>query len=289
MKRYDQTYRFAEIVLRNLGFSSAGIAEVLTEEMVQHLAGCTAEQQKLVFSELNEKRLRQLEEDDDIPLVMKSADFRCSNEECGAEMRDEIVDVPQGLPLSRVTMECVACGADAQYFIPHGTRMAVQGEENVPKERLDAARRGLIRNPPPGFEPYRGDGSRRDIESWERKHNISAMSADEGRRGNATVNSKTKFTKSAAFEQALAEEVTRATEIAEAGGDRLAEAKAAIGRPNDFDVDAFKAQANVGVVEGSMPVADGAVPIDDVAEELTTVQRANQSRNQIVPEQKGAA
>lgn len=269
MKRYDTTYRFAETVLKNLGWPSEDIAAVLTDDMVRHLADCTREQQKIIFAELNEQRMRRIEEDDDVPLLMKEADFRCSNAECGHEMRDQIVDVPQGLPLSRITMGCEACGADAKFFIPHGTRLAVQGEENVPPERLDAARRGLVRNPPPGFEPYRGSGTRRDLEAWERKHDLSSLSADEGKRGNSTINSKTKITQTVEFEQQLAETVSEAWDIAEAGGDRLAEAKAKIGRPDEYDTNTFKQQVSGGVVGADAQVADSAIPVADIAEEIT--------------------
>lgn len=269
MKRYDTTFRFAEVVLKKLGWSSNEITDALTDDMVRHLADCTAEQRNATFEELNAARLRSLEEDDDVPLVMKSADFRCSQEDCGHEMRDQIIDIPKGSPLSRATMECEECGADATYFIPPGTRFAVQGEENVPSERLDAARRGLIRNPPPGFEPYKGDGTRRDLESWERKHDLSPMSADEGKRGNAVINSKKKHTQTAAFEEQLASTVTKAWEIAEAGGDRLAEAKAGVDAPNEYDANTFKQQVNQNIVDGDVAVADGAIPVEAVAEEIT--------------------
>lgn len=284
LKRYDNTFRFAEVVLKNLGWKSEEINAALTDDVVQHLANCTREQQKALFGELNEARLRSIEEADDVPLVMKSADFRCTNAECAHVIRDEIVDVPANLPLSRVTFECPKCGADASWFIPHGTRMAVQGEENVPSERLRAAREGLVRNPPPGFEPYRGDGSRSDLAKWEEKHSLAPMASDEGRRGNSTINSKTKFTQTVAFEQELAQHVDRSVQIAEAGGDRLAEAKRQIGKPNDYDVNSFKEQAGGGIVDGSAPLTEGNVPIADVAEELAVVQRGNQSRDHIAPD-----
>lgn len=287
MKRYDDAYRFGETVLKTLGWSGDEIAATLTDALVQTLAGATQAQQTNIFRELDAQRLSAIASDDDVPTYLKSVDFRCDTENgCGLQLRDELVDVPEGMPLPRLTMTCPKCGLDARYFLPLGTRLAVQGEENVPREQLDAARRGLVRNPPPGFEPYRGDGSRKSVEAWETRHDISPMASDEGRRGNATITSKTKHTQTVEFEQKLAANVDQAWEVAVAGGDRRAAALAEIGRPDAFDVDRFKEQATGGVVDGPAPLAAGgtAVPVNDVAEELAPIQRANQSRKGITPE-----
>jgi hypothetical protein len=269
MKRYDNAYRFASTVLKNLGWKSEEVEATLTDDLVRAIAAADENRKTAIFRELEDLRQRALEEDDDADTQLRSVDFRCTNPDCLHEMRDQLVDVPMGYNLTRLTSDCSKCGSGALYFIPHGTRLAMKGEENVPRERLDAARRGLVRNPPPGFEPYKGDGSRSSLEAWEARHNISPMAADEGKRGNATVNTKAKHTQTVAFEQELAGTVKRAWEIAEAGGDRLAEEKAKIEQPNQYDADKFKQQVSTNVVDGDVPLAESAMPVSAVAEEIT--------------------
>jgi hypothetical protein len=268
MKRYDTAYRVAENALKNLGWESERISAKLTDPVIRQIADASSEQVVNIIRELEETRIREIENEEDVRLVMKSADFRCSNAECGHEMRDEIVDVPEGLPLSRVTMECSACGHDAKWFIPHGTRFAMQGEENAPREQIEAARLAAVRGAAGRVEPFVGE-TRSELRKWEQDNNVSPMPADEARRGKATINSRTKFTQTAEFEEQLAATIRTASEIAEAGGDRLAEAKAAIGQPNDYDVNSFKQQVNLNVVDGQSPVANAAIPVASVAEEIT--------------------
>ncbi len=202
-------------------------------------------------------------------MSLRRADFRCPQ---GHEQRDVLVDVPTGCMLRDIAIECDVCGTEARLFWPLGTRMAVHGDENVPKDLLQAAREGNGRD----IEPYDGPDSRSSFEKWKHEQRIVHASTPDERHRGTTINSKTKVTKSKEWNDRFDRKWKEAEGLAKhPEGDAYHEAFDAIERPNEYDVTKFKEQVTGGHVDTeALAKATGLASADPslvaaVANELT--------------------
>lgn len=267
MQAVNETRNLATTVLARFGCSESEIAAALTSDALKELQHeSLSEGRAKILSYLRQQIEAERAEKAAAPMVLKTVDFKCSI--CGHEERDCLVDVATDQKLSDLKMDCPKGRHVMHFFWPPGTRMAVFGEENVPKEQMMAAQTLLTRGPVGDTKPFAGT-TRSELKAWERENHLAAAPGDEGRRGNSTINTKTRYTDTTEFQNTLMEHIRTAEEIVDAGGDRLAEAKAAIEAPNDYDVNKTKQQAESTDNVGAAYEKDRQADVSDFAEELS--------------------
>lgn len=260
----------ATSVLKRFKCSDDEIRRALTDDVVKELGRAAKSEQARILDYVRMQIETERAERASAPEVFKTADFRC--ERCGREELNVIISVAGDAKLTEQKMDCPdAPGHVMSFFWPLGTKMAVLGEENVPKAQLEAARSGAIRGGPDGVQPFAG-ATRSELKKWERDNGVMAVASDEVKRGNSVVHTKTKTSQTKEFGDALMERTRVAEEIVRAGGDRLAEAKLAIEQPNEYDVSKAKQQATTTLdrVSGALQ-KERAVDVNDFTTELEVV------------------
>jgi hypothetical protein len=184
----------------------------------------------------------------------------------GVEIDDEGFHIAVGVERQPL------CPHPMRHFWPLGTRMAVHGDENVPKDLLQAAREGNGRD----IEPYTGPDSRAAFNTWQREQGIVHASTPDERQRRLVINSKTKVTKSAEWNQRFEERWKDAEQIAKhPEGDAYQQEFSQIGGPKESDVELFKQQVSGGHVDTEalakgtgLATADPSL-VSAVAQELT--------------------
>lgn len=193
--------------------------------------------------------------------VLRSIDVRCG--ECGAELRDQLVEVEVGERIGEIEFQCQNCeGGRMRLFWPLGTRIGIVSDEKPPRDEVESARLAFVQGK--RVTPFMGE-TRTDLQRWKDDNGIIYTSTgDERARGNSQVQTRSKLTESPEFIAALTEQTKRTKEIVESKGDAYHELKRAVERPNDYDVEKFKEQVRTDAVPTDSVT-------DDIATELTAV------------------
>lgn len=161
---------------------------------------------------------------------------------------------------------CPDCGTASP--LVWRTAPGMLGEENVPKERLAAARSGNVNGADNYIPPFTGS-TRSELTTWERTFNVVHHTSGERQSGRLTVNSKKEpWVKTPEGKRKHEEILAEAKQIASAGDEAvMRELDQRAERPNKYDIDAFAAQAGAGAVPD--PELNGvSVPTTAIAEDL---------------------
>jgi hypothetical protein len=166
-----------------------------------------------------------------------------------------------------ISSPCPECGTVSPLVWRRAPGML--GEENVPREQLAAARDGNVFGAENYIPPFTGS-TRSELREWERTFNVVPHTAGERQSGRLELNQKKEpWVKTPEGKRKHEEILAQAAEIARAGDEAvMRELEQRAETPNEFDVNAFAAQAGAGMVPD--PEVNGvSVPTTAIAEDLS--------------------
>jgi len=185
-------------------------------------------------------------------------DFHCQTH---GDFEDQLpFDAPR--PLTSTCPDCSVVSPLVWRRAP-----GVFGDENVPKERMAAARSGCVNAAEHYIPPFNGS-TRSELAKWERTFNVVHHTGGERRSGRLEINQKVPWLKTEQGKRKHGEILAHAVEVAKAGDEAVMCEMAKIEKPNAFDVNAFSQQAGAG---GVPVVAKNGIQGTDIAADLATV------------------